>query len=75
MSTVALAEAQARLAELIHQLSPGDEVVITENNRPVAQLSALRSEKPQPVFGRCQGMLTIISDDDEHLADWSEYLP
>ena len=75
MSTVALAEAQARLPELIHQLSPGEEVVITENNRPVAQLSALRLEKPQPVLGRCQGMLTIISEDDEHLADWSEYLP
>ena len=75
MSIVALAEAQARLPELIHQLSPGEEVVITENHQPVAQLFALRTEKPQPVPGRCQGMLTIISDDDEHLKDWSEYMP
>jgi len=75
MSVVALEEAQARLPELIHQLSPGEGLVITENDQPVAQLSALRTEKPQPVLGRCQGMLTIISDDDEHLADWSEYMP
>lgn len=75
MSMIALAEAQARLPELIHQLSPGEEVVITEDNQPVAQLSALRTEKPKPVPGRCQGMLTIISEDDEHLRDWSEYMP
>jgi antitoxin (DNA-binding transcriptional repressor) of toxin-antitoxin stability system len=31
MSMIALAEAQARLPELIDQLSPGEEVVITED--------------------------------------------
>ena len=75
MSTVALEEAQARLAELIQHLTPGEDVVITANDRPVAQLSALTAETPQPVLGRCQGMLTIIAEDDEHLADWSEYMP
>ena len=75
MSTVALEEAQARLPELIQQLIPGEGVVIMENDRPVAQLSALSADTPQPVLGRCRGMLTIIADDDEHLADWSEYMP
>jgi antitoxin (DNA-binding transcriptional repressor) of toxin-antitoxin stability system len=42
MSTVTLQEAQARLSDLIHGLTPGDELVITENNQPVARLS--RSE-------------------------------
>jgi antitoxin (DNA-binding transcriptional repressor) of toxin-antitoxin stability system/predicted HTH domain antitoxin len=65
---IALEETQARLSELIHQLSPGEQVVITENDQPVAQLLALRTENPQSVPGRCQGMLTIISEDDEHLA-------
>lgn len=74
MSVVALEEAQARLPELIHQLLPGEDVVITENHRPVAQLFALRTEKPQAVPGRCQGMLTIISEDNEHLKDWGEYM-
>ena len=39
MSTITLQEAQARLSELIHRLTPGDEVVITEDNQPVAKLA------------------------------------
>lgn len=27
-----------------------------------------------PVFGSCKGMLTIVSDDDEHLKDFEEYM-
>jgi len=28
----------------------------------------------QPVFGSCKGMLTIVSEDDEHLKDFEEYM-
>ena len=38
MTNVSIQEAQVHLTDLIHHLSPGDEVVITENNRPVARL-------------------------------------
>jgi antitoxin (DNA-binding transcriptional repressor) of toxin-antitoxin stability system len=37
--TVSIQEAQAELSDLIHRLAPGDEVVITENNEPVAKLA------------------------------------
>src|SRR5271157_4648083 len=37
MATVSIQEAQAKLSDLIHQLSPGEEVVITENSEPVAK--------------------------------------
>lgn len=30
---------------------------------------------PHPLPGRCQGMLTILCEDDEHLKDWAEYMP
>jgi antitoxin (DNA-binding transcriptional repressor) of toxin-antitoxin stability system len=60
---------------LIHQLSPGEEVVITENNQPVAKLVASRAEKPHPLPGRYKGMLTIVAEDDEHLEDFKEYVP
>lgn len=47
MTSITIQEAQARLAELIHQLSPGDELLITENNQPVARLSlAARTTDP-----------------------------
>ena len=38
MTTVTIQQAQSTLSELIHRLSLGDEVVITENDRPVARL-------------------------------------
>jgi len=75
MATVTIQEAQARLSDLIHQLSPGEEVVITKNNQPVAKLVASRAEKPRPLPGRCEGMLTILAEDDEHLEDFKEYVP
>jgi len=37
-TTVTMEEVQAHLKELIHQLAPGDELVITENEQPVANL-------------------------------------
>jgi prevent-host-death family protein len=74
MTTVSLDEAQAKLAELVDNLAPGDEVVITKNNRPFAQLTPIAARFGQPVPGRCKGMLTIHSDDDDHLKDWAEYM-
>ena len=38
MSSLTVKEAQSRLSEVIHNLQPGDEVVITENDQPVAPL-------------------------------------
>ncbi len=75
MTILSLEEAQARLPDLIHQLTPGNEVVITEKNLPVARLILPLTEKPRPIAGRGKGNLTILSDDDEHLEDFKEYLP
>jgi GNAT superfamily N-acetyltransferase len=33
------------------------------------------AEKPRPVPGRGRGKLVIVSDDDEHLKDFEEYMP
>jgi prevent-host-death family protein len=78
MATVTIQEAQAKLLDLIHNLSPGDEVVITENNQPVAKLVS-EMPKPKPVLrpppGLGRGFITIVSDDDEHLKDFAEYMP
>ena len=56
-------------------LSPGEEIVLTRNNHPVARLVGEPSEKPHPVPGRGKGMLTILSEDDDHLKDFAEYMP
>jgi antitoxin (DNA-binding transcriptional repressor) of toxin-antitoxin stability system len=76
MATVTIQEAQANLPELIHKLTPGEELVITEDSEPVAKLVG---EKPaphqRPGPGLCKGMITIVADDDEHLRDFAEYMP
>lgn len=74
-TTVPVEEAQAKLPELIAKLSPGDEVVITQNNQPVAELRPVGRVKPQPKFGACKGMLTVVAEDDERLQDFTEYMP
>ncbi len=75
MASVTIQEAQAKLLDLIHRLVPGDEVVITENDLPVAKLVAPPAQKPHPLPGRGKGMLTILIEDDEHLEHFKEYIP
>lgn len=72
MATVTIQEAQAKLADLIHGLTPGGEVVITENNHPVAKLvgelpQAQPGLRPPPGLGK--GFITIVSNDDVHLQE------
>lgn len=48
MRTVSLAEAKAKLSEIVDKVEAGEEVVITRRGRPVAQITCTR--KPlQPV--------------------------
>lgn len=76
MSTnVSIEEAQAKLREIIASLGPDDEIVITEGEQPIAKLVLGRTKKQRPGPGLCKGMITIVSDDDEHLKDFSEYMP
>jgi antitoxin (DNA-binding transcriptional repressor) of toxin-antitoxin stability system len=75
MQTITIEEAQSHLAEIIDNLNPGEEVVLMKENTPVARIVAGPGEKPHPVPGRGKGMLTVISEDDEHLKDFAEYMP
>ena len=75
MSIVTIQEAQARLSQLIHGLNPGDEVLITENNQPVAKLARTQLSKQWPCkAGSAKGKLVILQEDDEHLKDFEEYM-
>ncbi len=74
MRTVTLEEAQTQLPELIDKLARGEDVIITRDQQPVAQLILPVATQPQPVFGSCKGMLTILSEDDDYLEAFKEYL-
>ncbi len=76
MSVVTLEEAQVKLAEIIDNLVPGEELIITRDNQPVAKLVG----QPQPVRkprqpGSAKGKLVILADDDQHLEDFKDDMP
>ena len=73
---ITLEEAQARLSELIGKLSPGEEIVITQNQKPVAKLIGEHPPaRKTRVPGNCKGMITLAIEDEEHLKDFEEYMP
>jgi antitoxin (DNA-binding transcriptional repressor) of toxin-antitoxin stability system len=68
-------QASQQLAELLRNLGPGDEIVLTQDNKPVARIV---SDTPRPAArqpGNCKGMLTINSEDDQHLDGFKDYMP
>lgn len=75
-TTITIEEASGKLSEIVDKLLPGDEVVITRGNHPVAKLTAATVTPSKPrVPGNCKGMITLLVDDDERLKDFSEYMP
>jgi antitoxin (DNA-binding transcriptional repressor) of toxin-antitoxin stability system len=69
-------EAQSRLKELIDKLAPGEEIVITENQQPVARLVGERPARlPRPAPGLGKGNILYIAPDfDEPLEEFKDYM-
>jgi antitoxin (DNA-binding transcriptional repressor) of toxin-antitoxin stability system len=75
-ATITVEEAQAKLPELVGKLSPGEEIVLTQNHQPVAKLVGQRPVGLAPrVPGNCKGMITLAVEDEEHLRDFKDYMP
>ncbi len=72
---ISIDDAQNHLKDLIAGLAPGAELVITDQNKPIAKLVSQRKQSTEfrkPGLGR--GMISIVSEDDDHLADFAEYM-
>jgi antitoxin (DNA-binding transcriptional repressor) of toxin-antitoxin stability system len=63
MTTISLLDAQSQLSDLVHNLAPGAEVIITEDDRPVARLLSATQERPTPQFGTMRGTVLYMADD------------
>ena len=75
MPTISIQEAQSRLPDLIHNLTPGDVLVITENNEPVAKLARTESTTRRPCkAGGAKGKIRMAPDFDEPLEEFKEYM-
>ena len=73
MPMATVEEVQSHLAELLDKVAAGEQIVITRDGKPVAYLTT-EIPKGVPIPGRGKGKLTILSDDDEHLQDFAEYM-
>ncbi len=76
LMTVSIDEAQASFAELVHQLSPGSEITVTEHGQPVARIVPTNAPRPERQLGTLRGtVLHVAPDFDAPLDDFQEYMP
>ena len=74
MKPVEIAEAKEHLDELVEQVSRGEDVVIVKDDRPLARLVPIRTEKRERRFGSAKGQIKIAEDFDEPLEDFRDYM-
>ena len=72
---ISIDDVQIRLKRLIEELAPGDEIVITDDEKPVARLVAERTVRPQrPAPGMGKGSVVYMAPDfDEPMDEFREY--
>ncbi len=76
MGQIELKDAQEHLFELVKRAAEGEEVIISEANKPLAKLisaaplSAVRKRQ----FGSAKGLIEMSDDFDEPLEDFREYM-
>ncbi|MBY0513661.1 MAG: hypothetical protein K2P78_07080 [Gemmataceae bacterium] len=76
--TMTIEDAQGRLAEVVAGLAPGDEVVLTRNDTPVATLLATpREANPEPRrFGTMKGSVLYMAPDFDDIPEgFEDYVP
>ena len=72
--TIPIEVAGSQLGGLVRALGPHDEIILTENNKPVARIVP-NLTSPKRTAGSCQGLITIVQEDDQHLEEFKEYMP
>jgi antitoxin (DNA-binding transcriptional repressor) of toxin-antitoxin stability system len=73
--SMSVSQAAVRLPELVQSLGPNDEIVLTQDDRPVARILSSKPPRGPRRAGNCKGMLIVNREDDEHLNDFKEYMP
>jgi len=75
MQTITLAEAQSHLAEVIEKLTPGEEVLITRDDQPVATLRAAPAPRKPRQPGTLKGTVLYIAPDFDAIPEgFEEYV-
>ena len=76
MPTLNLDDAQARLREVVNSSQPGEEIVLTDNDQPLARLvRAERTSWPCKAGSAKDKILWIAPDFEPPLEEFKEYMP
>lgn len=73
MQKVEIKEAKEHLSELVDQAVKGEEVVITQNDRPLVKMVPVKPEEKRREFGSAKGLIAMADDFDAPLSDLAEY--
>jgi len=75
VATISLQEAQADLGKIILQLQPGEEIMITDQGLPLAQVKKTsRTSWPCKAGSAKNDIIWISPDFDSPLDDFQEYM-
>lgn len=75
MTSVTIEEAQARLPEIVQRLQPGEEITITDHDKPLAQVrKSPRTSWPCTAGSAKDSILRIAPDFDAPLDEFREYI-
>lgn len=70
MSTVVnVYEAKSHFSELLGRAEAGEDIVIARHGRPIVQLVAVSSRRPDRVLGQAAGRIRIAEDFDDPISD------
>ena len=71
MTQLDISQAKSKLANLLDLAIKGEEIIITENNQPIAKISPIKKPLKR---GSAKGKVWMSEDFDEPLADFDEYM-
>ena len=75
MTRVNVAEAKAKLSQLIDAALQGDDVIISRRNTPLVKLTVLKKPAGRGRFGMFKGRIELSADFDEPLPEFEPYVP
>ena len=74
--TIPIQQADGQLVDLVRDLGPGDEIVLTDGGRQLARIVPEIAPPGVRRPGACKAMLEVLSDEDHVILEhFKEYLP
>ncbi|WP_019500783.1 type II toxin-antitoxin system Phd/YefM family antitoxin [Pseudanabaena sp. PCC 6802] len=74
MHQINLKEAETQLAELVEEVSNGEEVVIIHSDGRSFKIVPISTEK-KPKFGSAKGLVKLSDDFDDPVEGFEQYTP